>query len=267
MKRIGILFLSVLIFYNCEKIDIVEIELEHIPKYVVQAELIGNQNFEGVTITKTLSINETFDIKKAEIRNAVTYLKINGIQVVTLKYSENGLYKPLDDLWIVEGNTYELFARIDDELIYSLTQVPFKPEVTNINVTDEEYLEANISAKESEVYGSVWAINTSANPNNAIMDSDFHSIVSASEDNINTALCRTSILPEIYQTQYYKDYLFIQVYSFDPAYRDYFNTKLSNQPIQDSFAQGGGIINWNVHGNNTIGLFIGLTKSEMIKVN
>lgn len=267
MKRIILLLAALLNFSNCEKIDIVEVELEHIPKYVVQAELIGNQNFNGVTFTKTLSINEEFDIRKAEITNAVTYLKINGVQVVTLKYFNNGLYKPLDDLWIVEGNTYELFAKIDDELIYSKTQVPYKADVTNINLTDEEYLEANIIAKESEVYGSVWVINTSANPNNAIIDSDFHSIVSASEDNTNAALCRTSILPENYQTSYYRDFLFIQVYSFDPAYRDYFNTKLSNQPIQDSFAQGGGIINWNVQGNNTIGLFIGLTKSELIKVN
>ena len=252
---------------GCEKIDIVEIELVHTPKFVVQAELIANENFRGVTFTKTISINEEFDIKKAEITTAVTYLKINGVQVVTLKYFNNGLYKPLDDLWIIEGNTYELFAKIEDELIYSKTRVPYKADVTNINLTDEEYLEANIIAKESEVYGSVWAVNTSANPNNAIMDSDFHSIVSASEDNINTALCRTSILPENYQTPYFRDFLFIQVYSFDKAYKDYFNTKLSNQPIQDSFAQGGGIINWNVQGNNTIGLFIGLTKSELFKVN
>jgi hypothetical protein len=57
------------------------------------------------------------------------------------------------------------------------------------------------------------------------------------------------------------------VYAFDSAYREYFNTKENNQPIQDSFAQGGGLINWNVQGNNTIGLFIGIAKGDIINAN
>ena len=251
----------------CENVDIVEFELDHAPKFVVQAELVENQLFEGVKFTKTLPIGEEYSIEKTEIKNAVTYLKINGTQVVTLKYFEKGIYKPIGDLWIHSGNRYELFARIDEELIYASTIVPYKPSIESTNFTDDNYIEANINSRNNEVYGSVWIVNTSTSPASAIIDDDFHSIVGASEDNNKKALSRTSILPETYLTPNYAGFIFVQVYAFDSAYREYFNTKENNQPIQDSFAQGGGLINWNVQGNNSIGLFIGMAKGDIINAN
>ncbi len=81
-------------FSSCENSTDVVIDLPYTEYTVVDAQLVAFQIFQGVTLTHTLPLGEEFDIKKAEIKDAVMYMVENGVRVIPLHYSADGLYKP-----------------------------------------------------------------------------------------------------------------------------------------------------------------------------
>jgi hypothetical protein len=260
--------LTILLFFTaaCEEINDVEIEIGHKEFIVIQAELKNGYLFQGVSITRTLPLGESFDIKKAEVKDAEVYLLINGVQVVPIHYTQDGIYKPLDNLLIKSRNTYELFAKADGKEIYSKTKVPSRPEPDNV-VFEEDYVWASIFPKPDEVYGAAWIIQSNA-ASVISKAEDFYSITQPL--NVSTSseiIVRTQNITEKYNNENFRSLTYIKLYSFDKPYYEFFKSRNNSRPIDNSITQGGGAVAWNVYGENVIGLFIGISEGDLIKAN
>jgi len=253
---IQILFVLILITISgCENEELLTPQFDYEEYVVVQAEIQANRYFPAVRFTKTLPLGVPYRIEDAELKNVTAYIKRNGVQIIPLVYTSQGLYKPLDDLFVVEGETYELFAMRDETFIYSITRIPYKPEITNAYYNSSTYsLNANVNAKEGEVYAALWTVATTP----AVKADDYYA-VSSGEPSSNIIVA-TSSLPQLYRGGNYSGLRYIQVNSFDQSFEDYFNSRTSGNEINDPFVQGGGEIIWNVQGEKTIGLFIGVSR-------
>lgn len=258
--------LSIIIFltsHGCENINEAEIDLKFVEKIVVSAELESGTEFPGIIITKTLPIGVEYSIQKAEIKNALVYIKINGIKSVPLHYLRDGLYKPKDSLIVNSGETYELFGSIDGKTFYSKTRIPLRPSISNA-LRETDFLQAAVNPKEGEVYAAIWFISSSVPGENLAEASAFSSVTDASESSsAEIFTVRTASIPEFYLSPGYSGRLFIEVYSFDTAYLKYYNSRVNQQVITNTFIQAGESVVWNVYGENTIGLFIGKAKSRL----
>lgn len=264
MKKTQILILILsIIFISCENVYDVEVNINHEEFIVVQSTLVLNDVFPGVTITKTLPINETYNIKKAEVKDAIVYLKLDGVQVIPLHYKTDGVYLPKNEIRVKSKTTYELFALVDQKQIYSSTIIPEKPEVISVSMHNDEYLTAEIMARPDECYGAEWLVGSSSN---SIIDKaeDFYSVTAASSQEFSI-IVRTQNIPAKYRDSFYNDKKFIRVYTFDKAYLAYFKSKGNNNFIENAFTQNGGEVAWNVYGDHVIGLFIGINYGLIIK--
>jgi|CZKP01.1.fsa_nt_gi hypothetical protein len=252
----------VFILVSCEKTQIVESDVPNQNYVVVNSELDAESLFKGVTFTKTLPLGVPYDIKEAELKDVTAYIKINGVQVIPLHYLHDGVYIPLYEFLIQAGNTYELFAEGEGTVIYSITKVPFAPEINNVSYNAAgNYLQANIKANEGEVYGAIWVIG-----NGIAQASTFPnlSIPSAGATTINVI---TSGISDQYTGGNYNGMRNIQVFSYDRQYTAYFNSVKVTVPSGNAFLQNGGTTGWNVIGNNVIGMFIGVSKGITKNVN
>jgi len=264
-KFIYIILISLI--WGCEKIDIVEIDITHQEKIVVQSELIANEFFSGVLLTKTLPLDIVYTINKAEITDASVFIIVDTIKIIPLHYRGNGKYQPLTPFRIEINKTYELYASVNGKEVYSKTKIPLLPLVNGARYEPDGYLSASVKSNFGEAYGAAWIIANDELSFAIDQSDDFYSISNQDESNSNiNMLVRTTNLLSKYLTPFYSDKIFMQVYSFDAAYYEYFLTRNNNNPIEDSFSQGGGSIKWNISGENTIGMFIGLTKSNLIKI-
>jgi hypothetical protein len=256
--KISILLTAVLIF-GCEKIDVIETNLPYEEKIVIQGLLEGYQVFQGVSFTKTLPLDETFTIEKAELKDVVCYLK-DGVRVVPLKYTSKGIYKPLVNFVIESNKEYELFGKWQDKNVYAKTFVPSHPTVQNVFLIDDgltAYIRGEVLNKLGQAYGATWAVYD----NNLLIKEAEEMYALSKESNIENEKLplRTIAIPRnIINT--FRGKLYIRVYSFDERFRDYFKTKKFNQPIENTFTQAGGNIEWNVYGDG-IGMFLGIGRS------
>jgi hypothetical protein len=254
----------ILVLAACESEEILSPDEVFVEYTVVQAEIQPNKYFPAVRITKTLPLGVPYRIEDAELKNITAYLVKNGIQVIPLLYTSEGLYKPRYEFYVEEGETYELFAERDGKFIYGKTTIPYKPEVTAVNYnTSDFFLDANVISKLDEVYGALWII--SAFP--PAQAEDFFTVTSPSSSTNNNIMVRTSPIPEEFQAPAYSESRYIQVYSFDKSFRDYFYSRTSGQEITDPFIQGGGNVEWNMQGDKVIGMFIGVTPGDIIRAN
>ena len=248
---------------SCKVEDIVDAEDVYVGYTVVQAEIQPDKFFPPVRFTKTLPLSIAYDIKKSELKNVTAYIKRNGVQVIPLNYTVDGLYKPKYDFNVEQGETYELFAETEGKYIYAETIIPNRPDVNSTNYDRIDfYLEANINTKENEVYGAIW-IAAGAFP---AQSEDFYSISNSTYIPGTNIVVRTPALPEKYKIPGYSGNIFIQVYAFDSAFKDYFYSRSSGQEVNDPFIQNGGAISGNVKGDKVIGMFIGVTPGELINV-
>ena len=254
-------------YFGCQDSEIIDVEVGYKEYVVVRGELFADSVFAGVTFTKTLPLDITYDIKKAELKEVFSYLRVNGVQVIPLHYTIDGVYKPLYDIKIRSGTSYELFATVNGKSIYAVTNIPEAPRISNSVFHNNEYVDVYISSRPNECYGSVFYVGSSQN-NYLSSSSDFHSIIEAPNSNFNDIiLSRTQEIPQQFRSEFYRSVTYTQVYSFDKAYSDYFKTRGNSQPITNSFIQGGDPISWNVKGEKVIGLFIGKNKSTILRVN
>ena len=258
---------SLIFIFGCEKVDIISPNVGYQEYVVVRGELKAYSPFEGITFTKTLPLNESYDIKKAELKDVTAYLRVNGTRILTLRYLKDGLYAPLDTIAVKPGFTYELFAHYNHTTIYSITKVPQPPKIISASLQDSRFVEVTIQPKPDEVYGAGWEIYNSATRNLYDESTDFQTIAQPS-DNLETNLVvDTKDLPEDYVSGSYNNLIYAQVYAFDSPYFNYFKSKNNNQPSENVFAQGGDQVSWNVQGDHVIGLFIGLAVVKFIQVN
>jgi hypothetical protein len=260
-RKIFILFALSLMLSSCENSTDVVIDLPYTEYTVVDAQLVAFQIFQGVTLTHTLPLGEEFDIKKAEIKDAVMYMVENGVRVIPLHYSVNGLYKPLEDITIKVHNQYELFVSVGSKTIYSRTTVPEAPEVAGVSDIDNQYLTAEVTAKPGEAYAAAWILNTGGL---SFMANDFFEVVTPREYP-SSILVRSMDIPSPYNTSTYSDRVYIKVFAFDKAYREYFITKTGSDQKDNTFTSGGGTVAWNVSGDHTIGLFIGVAEGNLLQ--
>jgi len=239
---------------GCESEEIISTDVVHDEYTVVQAEIQANKIFPSVRFTKTLPLGIPYTIEAAELKNVSAYIRKNEVRIIPLIYTYDGLYKPLYEFYVEEGETYELFADRDGKYIYSKTIIPYKPEILNSSYnTSEFYLNANVRSKEDEVYAALWII--SAVP--VVTADDYFSVSSGNP--VTTLSVRTSPLPEQYQSNAYNYSRYIQVFAFDKSFKEYFNTRTLGGEINDPFVQGGSEVSWNVQGEKVIGLFMGIT--------
>jgi hypothetical protein len=120
-----------------------------------------------------------------------------------------------------------------------------------------------VPSRHNEVYAALWAISSAP----FIKAEDYFSVSVPTEISpISTINVRTSPLPEEFRSPAYNNRRFIQVFSFDKSFKNYFNSRTSGQGISDPFVQGGGTVEWNVYGDNVIGMFIGVAEGELVPV-
>jgi hypothetical protein len=252
---------------GCENVTEINPDISYKEYIVVRAELKAYAPFQGVTFTKTLPLNEDYDIKKAELNNVTAYLKVDGIRIITLRYLQNGLYTPLDTIFIVPGSTYELFAQYNNTNIYAITRVPLLPRIISATLVNNKFIEITLRPNPNEVYGAGWEIYSAATNNLYDESTDFQTIVQPQplELETNKTVVDTKDLPDNYTSGGYSNLMCAQVYAFDSPYLKYFISKNNNQPSENVFAQGGDQVSWNVQGDNVIGLFIGLAAVKYIK--
>ena len=262
MVKYLIIIPCIFILISCEKTGIVDSDLPLQNVVVVCGELNPGSTFEGVTFTKLLQVGIPYDIKKAELKDVIAYIRINNAKIIPLHYSGNGVYQPLYGLFIQAGSVYELFAEWDGNIIYSSTKVPYPPEINNVSYNSEgNYLQADINTRADEVYGAIWVIGFTSVQANTF---PFLSIPGAGNTNITVT---TTEIPAKYSDNSYDGLRNIQVFSYDNQYTAYFNSAKVNVPLGNAFFQNGGETGWNVLGDNVIGMFIGVAKGNIKNVN
>ncbi len=260
-----ILILFTSFFIGCENEELLNPELRYTQKIVVECELSSVGFFPGVRLTKTLPLGVKFDIKLAEIKEAILYLRINGFKIVPLHYTENGIYKPLYELKAIEEEYYELFGEWENYKFYAVTKIPVKPVINFVKYNPGGfYSEADVKTFKDEVYGALWAVDIGS------FDTakDFYNIAVPQENSSNNSIkVRNAAYPKNYQASIYDGRRYIRVYSFDHSFNEYFKTKDQNKDIDNPYVQGSGNTIWNVKGNDVIGMFIGVSKSDSILIN
>ena len=241
-----------MICISCENEQVVEITDTYVEKVVVRAELKKGSLFNGVSITRTLPLNSSYDINKAEFEYFTGYLRISDTVIVPIHYTSDGIYKPLHSLKIIGGTKYELIANADGKQIYALTTVPDTIIINSISSKEGKFIVAQVTSNQKYVYGAIWT-------NNSAQADDFYSIVEPFE-NSSTITVQTKEIPsELFNGSF----VGIKVYAFEKSYSEYFKTKQYSQSITNIFAQGGGSVSWNVKGDNIIGMFIGYAESGL----
>ena len=259
LKNILVLIYLISLF-GCEDTSVLEINVEESDYITIHAELIGGEEFKGVTITKPLPFDRDYDIEEAKLTDIIAYIQIDGAQVIPLHHTVEGIYRPLYELIIDPGSTYELFARVGPRKIYSITKVPDVPVVNKAVIQNDHSFTATVLSEPNVVYGATWVILIDTM---AVVADNFKEI---NEDNENTLLTvNTQAIPQNLLPYVLSNTRFVKVYAFDRPYIDYFNTRENNQPLDDYFTQGGGPVAWNVYGENVIGMFIGVTASPLIR--
>lgn len=263
------LYLAVItVLSGCQQTDTLEPDTTFKEKTVVFANLQDGKTFQGVTLTKTLPLNIAYDIKLAEIKDALIYMKINGMKIVPLIYEKDGVYKPLDYLTIHAGSNYELFVNIGEKRFYAQTYVPFIPKINQAQLVDGRYFTAKVNTRLNEVYGLAWVIPGAKEYTFLGAAQDFQEITNPENSNILSELTiRTIDIPLIYQSGNYLSAAVVKAFAFDKQFYNYFKTKSNNQQITNSFTQGGGQTMWNIVGNDVIGLFIGTAEGNSYKPN
>ena len=258
-------FFLLLYLASCENEHVVEVDSIFTEYTVVQSEIRAGDIFPGVRFTKTLPLGIPYDITEAELKNITAYIKLNNDitkdRIIPIYYTQDGLYKALEDTPRVrQGSTYELFAKRNETFIYSKTYIPRTPNVTGTDFNSNNHsLEANVLSAEHEVYAAIWRISSTASAEN------FFSVSETTYPN-SIVTVRTSSIPEEYMSSVYNGSRYIQVYSFDKAFKPYFNSRTSGQSIDNPLVQSGGSIQWNVTGDHVIGMFIGVCAGSQIPV-
>jgi hypothetical protein len=245
---------------SCFSTDVVEVEIPNEEFIVVQSTLKKDSIFTGVLFTKTLSLNESYDIENAELTDVIAYILIDETLTIPLHYSKNGIYLPLYPHRIKGGSLYELFAEYKGTQIYSRTFVPDNIQVIDAELSVDGYIKLKVKANDNYVFGALWETYDSFK---IISAEDFHSIVPEEVGDGNYINVRSEDIPE----EYLDNYLNARVYAFDKFYRNYFQSKGNNK--SDSLFSNVTSPNWNINStsSNVIGLFIGMTKSELINVS
>lgn len=263
-------FIFFLLIASCENVDVVEHDLPFEELTVINGQISPGDVNPAITFTKTLPLNITYDIERAEIKDIIAYLKSEDETIYPLEYHYDGIYRPKNNFLAQPGATYELFADNDGNKMYGITKVPAVPVLTNTQIIDG-HISCELVPAVNEVYSCVYVLIENSqygNPSIAQRENEFFSVEGPFEEGSGAITIRTGVVPREYRNENAEFKLGVEIYAWDKSYKKYFETKDNNKPIDDIFSQGGGSIDWNVSGENAIGLFIGfstLVYSDIIK--
>ncbi|MGE5496894.1 MAG: DUF4249 family protein [Syntrophothermus sp.] len=259
-------FALLVIISGCQKTDLIDPGIAYREKIVVVANLQEGLPFSGVSFTRTLPLNSSFDKSNAVLSDVTVWLRINGIKIIPLHYDKGGIYKPMDIFTVHAGEEFELFARYSGKDIYSKTRIPSRPSVNSSMLAEGKYLESRLVPEANTVYGAVWLIAGNNSYSYADTASDFFEIIKPSGLDVKSDIAvRTIEIPEKYLSEEYTGKVYVRVFAFDNDYYEYFRSRTKNQQVNNSFTQGGGDIAWNIKGKDAIGLFIGSAQGVVIK--
>jgi len=250
-----------LFIVSCENIDEVEQELDYQELFIVSGQISGGDFNPEIQFTRSLPLNTKFDIVKAELKDVTAYIKTEDEMIYPLEYIKDGIYKTKYELKIQPGAKYELFALAEETRINGFTKAPIVPELVQASLT-EGHITCEIIPKEGEVYCCVYVLvegSQVGNPRISEREREFFSVEGPFDETGGSIFIRTGVIPDEYRSPTTQYRLGVEVYAWDKSYKKYFETKNNNKPIDDIFSQGGGSINWNITGENTIGMFIGFS--------
>lgn len=124
---------------------------------------------------------------------------------------------------------------VGETQLYAKTYIPNMPVYSNQKFVPEGYLSSAVKSNPNEAYGAVWLMANNVLSKPFDQSDDFFSITTQLEPGDENMLIRTTSLKYEYLSTYYSDKIFIQIFSFDQFYYDYFKTKNNNSPIEDKF--------------------------------
>ena len=268
MKKIiiNILFLAVVItLFSCEQIDVIESSIPYKEFKIVNGRLIGDSTSVKISFTKSFPIEQNLSKEEVALKEVTAYIWSETQGIFPLVHIKNGIYSPINELYITQGTKYELYADIKGEKIYSETHVPLKPTIAEVKL-EGEYLKCTLVPTMGSVYAAKYVIHSLLNNNEGFIDSTFYEVTNKLTDTTNSVDVRTSNIPIQYFDNPEQYSLQLLLYSFDESYSDYFERRKNNKPIENIFSEGGGSVYWNVYGENAIGLFVGYTKT-LLKID
>jgi hypothetical protein len=250
------LFLSI----SCEQIDVIESSIPYKEFNIVNGRLVGDSSDVKISFTKSFPIELNLTRDDVALKEVTAYIWSETQGIFTLKHENDGIYVPVNELYIIQGVKYELFGEFEGEKIYSVTTVPNEPQIADAKI-EGEYLKCIVIPTQKSVYAAKYLIQSFDNNLVSYLDSTFYEVSNKLDDTLNTIEVRTSDIPKAYHENPEKYKVQLILYSFDESYKDYFSTRENNKPIENIFSEGGGSVYWNVYGENTIGLFLGYTKT------
>ncbi|MBU1100858.1 MAG: DUF4249 family protein [Bacteroidetes bacterium] len=256
---INILVLGLII--GCQDTKIIEVDLPYTEFTVVYGNMQADTSFEEVWITRTLPLNQTFNIEDASIPNAIAYFVLDGMNVIPLRFSGAGKYKPFNSIYPEAGQTYELFIEIDGNRFYAESKVPEPPTAGRVELIDN-YISLDVNTRANESYGALWVYIDGRYITQA---DEIHSLIESPGDG-SVVTVRTKIIPDDVMDSNSSDNLYIYLYAFDKDFARYFNSKAKNSSVDNALTQGGSPIFTNVSGENVIGAFTASAKS-LIELN
>ncbi|MCF6270126.1 MAG: DUF4249 domain-containing protein [Melioribacteraceae bacterium] len=261
IKYILLVFLSVL-FLHCEQIDVIESDIPYKEFYIVNGRLVGGSSDVRVSFTKSFPIEANVPREAVALKDVTAYIWSETQGIFPLKYVEDGIYIPASTLTIKEGVTYELYGKYKEERIFSVTEVPSRQTIVEAKLQGN-YLLCQVIPNVKTVYAAKYILTSTSPYLESYSEDIFFEVSGKTLDTLNTIDVRTSTIPLVYFENSENYILEVVLYSFDEAYKDYFSTRENNKPIENIFSEGGGSVYWNVYGKNTIGLFIGYTKTTI----
>ncbi len=256
---ISLISLSILTL-SCEQIDVIESSIPYQEFNIVNGRLIGDSTKVEVSFTKSFPIEENLSRDDVALKNVTAYIWSETQGIFTLKHVKDGMYSPINELYVQQGVKYELYGEYQSERIYSTTSIPREPEIVEAKI-EGKYLKCVVVPNSKSVYAAKYFLQSLDKEYESFSDTIFYEVTSKLVDTLNAVEVRTSDIPISYYENPEKYKVEIILYSFDEIYKDYFSTRENNKPIENIFSEGGGSVYWNVSGENTIGLFLGYTKT------
>ncbi len=248
-----------IIFIGCESTEVVETELPFEEKIVINAELYAGRQFDGVSISRTIPLTGSYRYSEALVTDASVKITDDRGQERYLFLDSLGRYSQRGLMTIHSGYTYYLEALIDGEHYTAETRVPYAPQVANIEFAEESYITARVTGSYNQVYSAVWVLLD--NFGREMVRSDkLYTVKKISSQDSDVMDMRTANFPETYNQAHYRNRLRFLSMAFDSDYYEYFITRNSNNPVENTFSQSGGVVKWNVTGPKAIGLFIGVAE-------
>lgn len=253
------LIVLLILFISCEEISIIEEDIPYEELYVINGQVVGNTRDVEVTITKSFPIEMNVERGDVEIDSLVVFIIAENQGVWALKSDEDGNYNPIEEVIVDVGATYELYIVFNNEKrIFTSTYVPPTPEVEEILIEDR-FITCKVMPAENTVYGCKYHITSLRDGNKFFNETIFYELTNRLENIEQAVSFRTSNLPDEYLSEPDEYSVSVEIFAFDEVYKDYYETRENNKPIENIFSEGGGSVFWNVEGENVIGMFIGYT--------